>query len=189
MSILQAQGTLRKGIDADISTPGTDYLDDEPAAELTVDDAEPGVPDDGFDADPTDAEDEEYGASCEDDRDLSSYLELNPQNVVESWRILALGRRPKDFMARDLLLNSLFRDERPRLFHNLSKKPPSWLEDHVQHLPGSQRAQAIQLDALHYLHRRPARTVAAPGISRTGIWRLMARHFLRNSGVAGLTVP
>ena len=25
---------------------------------------------DGFDADQTDAEDEEYGASCEDDRDL-----------------------------------------------------------------------------------------------------------------------
>jgi hypothetical protein len=81
-------------------------------------------------------------------------FELDPQAGVESWRIGALGRRPKDFMARDLLLGSLWRDERPRVFHSLAKKPPAWLEDHVAQLPGKHREQATQLAVLHYLHRR-----------------------------------
>jgi hypothetical protein len=79
---------------------------------------------------------------------------LDPQAAVESWRFRALGRRPRDFMARDLLLGSLWRDNRPRVFHTLSKDPVPWLEDHVRNLPGKLRAQAIQLDVLHYLHRR-----------------------------------
>jgi hypothetical protein len=80
--------------------------------------------------------------------------DLDPRGAVEAWRIAALGQRPRDYLARDLLLNSLWRDERPRAFHSLAKKPPAWIEDHVRHLPGTQDRQAAQLTALHYLHRR-----------------------------------
>jgi hypothetical protein len=76
------------------------------------------------------------------------------RQAVEQWRIAALGRRPEDFMARDLLLHSLWRDERPRVFHSLAKKPPAWVRDHVRYLPGTEQAPAAQLTALHYLHRR-----------------------------------
>jgi hypothetical protein len=80
--------------------------------------------------------------------------DLDPRGAVEAWKIAALGRRPRDYLARDLLLHSLWRDERPRMFHGLAKKPPAWVEDHVAHLPGGQDRQAAQLTALHYLHRR-----------------------------------
>jgi hypothetical protein len=78
----------------------------------------------------------------------------DPRGAVEAWRIAALGQRPRDYLARDLLLHSLWRDERPRVFHKLAKKPPGWIEDHVRHLPGNQHKQATQLTVLHYLHRR-----------------------------------
>ena len=106
----------------------------------------------------TDAEDEEYGAAfdgewAEDgDSPLPSLLDVDVQTAVESWKCRVLGRRPKDFMARDMLLNSLFRDERPRLFHSLCKRPPAWLRDHVAHLPELQQDQAIQLGVLQLLH-------------------------------------
>jgi hypothetical protein len=80
--------------------------------------------------------------------------DLDPRGAVEAWKLAALGHRPRDYLARDLLLGSLWRDERPSVFHELAKKPPAWIEDHVRHLPGSQERQAAQLTALHYLHRR-----------------------------------
>jgi hypothetical protein len=52
------------------------------------------------------------------------------------------------------LLHSLWRDERPRVFHDLARKPPQWIEDHVAHLGGTEERQAAQLAVLHYLHRR-----------------------------------
>jgi hypothetical protein len=91
--------------------------------------------------------------------------DLDPRGAVEAWRIAALGRRPRDYLTRDLLLNSLWRDERPRVFHELAKKPPVWVEDHVRHLPGTQQKQAVQLTALHYLHRQQLATLWAGDVA------------------------
>lgn len=77
---------------------------------------------------------------------------------VEGWHILALGRRPRDFMARDLIVGSLLRDERPAGLHQrlraYARKRPDWLEDAVGHLPGPAQKQAVQLLTVQFFHQR-----------------------------------
>src|SRR5215469_16775323 len=116
---------------------------------------------------------ENIDPSPEDDR-LSfsaddSLASMEPHSAVESWKIAALGHRPQDYLARDLLLNSLWRDERPRVFHSLAKKPPAWIEDQVRHLPGNQVKQAVQLTVLHYLHRRQLAQLQAGDVAANRI--------------------
>lgn len=76
-----------------------------------------------------------------------------PQFTVQNWRIVAVGHRPEDYMGRDLLLGSLMRDERPRAFQWMSKKPLAWMNEMVTHLPVRDQKQALQFLCLHLLHR------------------------------------
>jgi hypothetical protein len=78
---------------------------------------------------------------------------LDPQVSVESWKIEAVGRRPEDFLVRDCLFASLFRDKRATWFHRSVKKPQDWMTALVAHLPESDQAQALQYVVLHYLHK------------------------------------
>lgn len=46
---------------------------------------------------------------------------------VLRWTVKASGRRPRDYIGRDLLFGSLGRDYRPRLYHQLCRTPPDWV--------------------------------------------------------------
>jgi hypothetical protein len=73
---------------------------------------------------------------------------------VEAWHVLSVGHRPTDFMARDCLFGSLFRDHRVPWFRRLVKKPRPWMESLVGHLTDqADRGQALRYVALHYLHK------------------------------------
>jgi len=88
------------------------------------------------------------GASVPDD-DIDGV-----RDAVLDWRFVALGNRPEDHMARDLLLGGLVRDRRTVMFHRLTTKPEPWIGQRVEHLPSNRHAAAIQLTVLDYLHRR-----------------------------------
>ena len=75
-------------------------------------------------------------------------------DAVLDWKFVALGRRPEDYMGRDLLLATLVRDGRKGLFHRLTGEPESWVVERAAHLPGKKQPAAVQLTALDYLHRR-----------------------------------
>jgi hypothetical protein len=47
--------------------------------------------------------------------------------LMAPWRIAAYGRRPVDFIARDLLFGSLGRDYRARVFNRLRSDLPDWI--------------------------------------------------------------
>lgn len=79
---------------------------------------------------------------------------LDAEQAVRAWRITAVGHRPQDYMARDLLHQSLFRDMRPRGFHTYAKDPPGWIHDLTNHLPPEDRRTAHLHLLLHYHHRR-----------------------------------
>jgi hypothetical protein len=72
--------------------------------------------------------------------------------AVEQWPIKAVGKRPVDFLARDLLIASLFRDPQQWLFRCLSATPPSWIGRHTSGIDGALRKQANQISAVHFLH-------------------------------------
>src|SRR5262249_54097375 len=70
------------------------------------------------------------------------------------WRIVAIGHRPKDFLGRDCLYGSLWRDHRVPWFRRYLKKPAPWMEALVDHLGDkSDRRQALQCVVLDYLHK------------------------------------
>jgi hypothetical protein len=48
--------------------------------------------------------------------------------LMAPWRIAAYGRRPIDYMARDLLFGSLGRDYRARVFNRLRSDLPEWIK-------------------------------------------------------------
>ena len=103
--------------------------------------------------------DEGYDDTGDDDVDdnnrgyLAADLGLDAQKSVSQWRIRALGRRPKDFLARDCLFGSMFRDHRATWFHRYLRKTPDWMKDLVGHLPKESRRQALQCVVLDYLHK------------------------------------
>ena len=82
-----------------------------------------------------------------------SDLGLNAEESVREWHICAVGRRPSDFLARDCLFGSMFRDYRVRWFHRYMQRPEQWMEELVSHLPKNSRRQALQYVVLHYLHK------------------------------------
>ena len=108
-----------------------------------------------------------YGAEAEsnqirvdiDNRDSENLgyaavdLGLNARNDVSDWRILAVGKRPHDFIARDCLFGSLFRDHRAPWFHRYVRKPEPWMKKLVGHLPAESQPQALRYVVLHYLHK------------------------------------
>jgi len=130
MTILWAANLPRKGENVSL-------LDDHPSS------AELGIPSKNSENESSDdGAPEAYSDRGDNNVPLlpatEHFPEVDPRSAVEAWKIAAIGRRPQDYLARDLLLNSLWRDERPRLFHDLVKKPPAWIDDHVRHLPGDQ---------------------------------------------------
>ena len=141
MFLLQRQTTLRNGLevnlDAEMSEPITDDLDTEQAVkvvtgeegdDLYVETGENGRP--RFD---------DEGNEVVDDRVESGYpaddLGLDAFDSVRQWQIRAVGKRPQDFIARDCLFGSLFRDYRATWFHRYLQRPSEWMKELVAHLP------------------------------------------------------
>jgi hypothetical protein len=59
-----------------------------------------------------------------------------------------------DFMARDCLFGTLFRDHRVPWFRRYVKKSSPWMEALVSHLPKkADRNQALRHVILHFLHK------------------------------------
>jgi len=78
----------------------------------------------------------------------------DPQTTTALWRIIAVGRRPTDWMRRQLLLDPLLEDGRLREFHGLCRDPPDWIRHLVQDLQRPHQAQAIQHYVADFLYRR-----------------------------------
>jgi hypothetical protein len=99
----------------------------------------------------------------EGDRDSDPWfapLDPSPAAVLERclgamarWPLKAIGNRPADWLAHDLLVYTLLRDARLSYFHRLLKEPESWLLDYVA-AAGEQTRRGLQLAALHFLHLR-----------------------------------
>jgi hypothetical protein len=69
------------------------------------------------------------------------------------WRFVALGNRSIDYVGRDLLMAALLRDRRNKRFRGLTRYPPRWMEERVEHLDHRHRQSAIELTTLDFLHR------------------------------------
>jgi hypothetical protein len=104
------------------------------------------------------------GDEVEDDDDdtaFDSYLdpwdagvEPDAKGAVEQWKIVADGRRPEDYLARDCLYGSLLWDKRATWFRNYLKKPERWMEELVAQVTNkTQQRQALQCVVLDYLHK------------------------------------
>ena len=95
----------------------------------------------------------------DDDDDLGPALKLSVNGsgfaraAVEQWLIQDVGRRPRDFMARDLLVASLLRDPRQWLYRCLSADLPAWIGRHIADIGDKRlRKVACQIAALHFVH-------------------------------------
>ncbi len=122
--------------------------------EAWQDDASVG--DDSADEDRAVVDDEGEEGEAED-----SYLDpwdacVDPdaKGAVERWKIVAVGHRPQDYLARDCLYAALLRDRRVPWFRRYLNRPESWMEALVAHLPNTRdRRQALQCVVLDYLHK------------------------------------
>jgi len=76
------------------------------------------------------------------------------REAVESWGIAAVGCRTEDYLVRDFYFGSLFRDPRPRYFHENSQNPSQWMRQLASHLPYELQQVAHLHAALNYLHQR-----------------------------------
>lgn len=65
--------------------------------------------------------------------------------------LVAIGNRPKDWIAHDLLCYKILRDARLNRFHRLLKAPASWMQNRAEKLDDS-HLRAAQLSALHFNH-------------------------------------
>jgi hypothetical protein len=145
--------------DTSHSTGGVDHhsrgpltVGDEAArhpGELTADESPGAGAYDGWDDDdlPTDA-----GPSGEEPEMIATAPDARAS--VEEWHIRSVGHRPTDFMARDCLFGSLFRDHRVPWFRRYVKKPSTWMKSLVGHLENeTDRGQALRYVVLHFLHK------------------------------------
>src|SRR5262245_64800645 len=118
------------------------------------DETEEGVVEIDVDLDPEEEnedEDEENDAYFDP---WDAGVDPNARGAVEQWRIVAVGHRPKDYLARDCLYGSLWRDHRVPWFRRYLKKPAPWMEALVDHLGDkSDRRQALHCVVLDYLHK------------------------------------
>jgi hypothetical protein len=69
------------------------------------------------------------------------------------WPLKAIGNRPADWLAHDLLVYNLLRDARLSYFHRLLKEPESWMLEDAS-AAGEQTRRGLQVTALHFLHLR-----------------------------------
>jgi hypothetical protein len=99
-----------------------------------------------------------------------------PELAVQEWEIVRLGRRPRDFAARDFLVGSLLRDERPKALHWMWRKPRSWMTDAVSHLTDRDYKQGLQILTLHLLWRQHlARLLAKTSPDDEKVYRILRR--------------
>jgi hypothetical protein len=142
-----------------------DLHDDQPADRLVGDDNwtdmdDPAIQPDGDVDDDDDPEEDGEPESLQEVWD-SSFEAMHNRclDAMNGWPIEAIGRRPADWLAHDLLLHNLLRDARIKSFHVLLKDPPDWMLNRVSHLPSGQQRRGLQLAALHYQHLRQLASV------------------------------
>jgi len=71
---------------------------------------------------------------------------------LASWRITAVGTRPLDYAARDLIVGSLLRDRRMWPLHKLSAEPEYWIYERTNDLPEELQHIARQVLIVQFLH-------------------------------------
>ena len=86
-------------------------------------------------------------------------VETDPQAATVAWRIKAVGRRPRDYMGRDLLIGSWQRDLRFRRFRRHFKDMPEWVLEMTSSVPHDRRHQAVKLLLVQYEHRQHLATL------------------------------
>jgi hypothetical protein len=116
-----------------------------------------------LDARGTYCNDAAFESDDEDDWDSDEYencqtpwateLGYNAKKSVKDWVIRGVGKRPHDFIARDVLFGSLFRDHRVPWFHRYVRCPSQWMQEIVRDLPDECRLPALEYLALHYQHK------------------------------------
>ena len=74
--------------------------------------------------------------------------------AVLDWGVDAVGNRPEDHMARDLMHAAWLRDGRMAMFRRLTREPEPWVERRVDGLSGWRRGAMIRHTVLEQLHRR-----------------------------------
>lgn len=142
---------------------------------------EPEGPDDEDAIELTSPDNAGEGADGGDEGEITpSEVTRRVIEAVLQWRVTAVGNRPQDHLARDLLHGSLLRDRRPRLYHGNVRQPPGWVLGAVEHLPPEVQKQAVEHVALHFLHRwhlaRVCPRLLGPGGASEGmeadrVWR------------------
>jgi hypothetical protein len=79
--------------------------------------------------------------------------ELEAEAAAAAWRTRAVGKRPRDFAARDLLLRAGFPSRFSKRFSTLLNEPLDSLSTVFREIPaGRFRQQALAIATLHYLH-------------------------------------
>lgn len=99
---------------------------------------------------------------------------LGAEEAAASWRTSAVGKRPRDYAARDFLLRAGFPQRFSKRFSRLLEQPLDALAPVVDAIPpGGDRQQALAIATHHYLHlerleivERDANDVEAPRIQR-----------------------
>src|SRR5687767_8967519 len=70
------------------------------------------------------------------------------------WGIQSVGRRPSDFIARDLLFGSSIRDPRAFKFQHLLRDSPKYVRKAVKHLSPAQQVHAARVIILNGLQQQ-----------------------------------
>ncbi len=73
--------------------------------------------------------------------------------AVKNWAISAFGRRPQDYLQRDLLFGSFERDRRNWRWRKLCKHRPPWMAEDTLGLAEAHRRQIIFQRSFHLLHQ------------------------------------
>ena len=89
-------------------------------------------------------------------RSLGRGVDPDAKGAVEQWKIVAVGHRPEDRLARDCLYSALLRDHRATWFRRYLERPSAWMEALValvRDKADQRRAlQCVVLDYQHKLH-------------------------------------
>jgi len=72
--------------------------------------------------------------------------------TVLSWQPVAVGRRPRDFVTRDLLFGSLSRDRRLWIWRKFLSVSPDWLSRGTATVTPAARSIIKRVRLLHFLH-------------------------------------
>jgi hypothetical protein len=62
---------------------------------------------------------------------MNEHLAIDGKDGTRNWEIVAVGRKPTYYMARDLLYGSLLRDYRTRWYRRYVAEPEDWMLDMI----------------------------------------------------------